>query len=147
MIKAPSIFMSLVFVRHDIYFFQFRFISFSCHFIRFQSCKELALVPHLCPAAADSWKATFGWSGTTLLPTGSCKSVFPTSSGNQYLGAMRSLFFFNLFGVGWIVLTLSVYSVWWPGWFSLKRGHVKTRTFGREVVQRCKNVRFLRGRV
>ncbi len=55
--------------------------------------------------------------------------------------------FFNLFGVGWIVLTLSVYSVWWPGWFSLKRGHVKTRTFGREVVQRCKNVRFLRGRV
>ena len=61
------------------------------------------LLPHLRPAAADSWfQATFGWSWTTLLPTGSCKSVFPTSWGDQHLGSYEIFMFFQPF-LEWFV--------------------------------------------
>ena len=113
--------------------------------------KELVLLPHLRPAAADSWKATFGWSWTTLLPTGSCKSVFPTSWGDQHLGSYEIFMFFNLFGVVcWIVclnfiglFTLVARLLFFLG----GRIYIKTRTFDWEVVQICKNVNFLRGKV
>lgn len=99
---------------YDICLFIYLYIHFSlalapflATFVPFQSSniQELVLLPHLRPAAADSWfQATFGWSWTTLLPTGSCKSVFPTSWGDQHLGSYEIFMFFNFFGVVcWIV--------------------------------------------